>query len=173
MQAPIECHFFVDMGSCEIWKKVNGFPDYEISNYGRIKSFKFKKPRILNPSIHNRGYRMTGLSVDNKQHMFLLHRLVACHFVDNPDNKKQVNHIDGDKENNHASNLEWCSLNENISHAIKNKLMGVKLCDSDVRAIRLLYSEGIYDKTRLAELYNVTSVNIYYIVTKKKWKNVI
>jgi len=92
---------------CEI---VDGIKGYKISNYGRVKNHKGK---ITEGSNHESGY--LWVSISPKQ--YLLHRLVAKVFIPNPENKEQVNHIDGNKINTHASNLEWCSNKENSQHA--------------------------------------------------------
>ena len=104
----------------EKWKDIpseiiNGVNGYKISNYGRVKNH---KGRITNGSNHESGY--LWVSISPKQ--YLLHRLVAKVFISNPKNKEQVNHIDGNKKNACASNLEWCSNKENSQHAHNNGL---------------------------------------------------
>lgn len=104
----------------EEWKDipseiVNGVNGYKISNYGRVKNHKGK---ITNGSNHASGY--LWVSISPKQ--YLLHRLVAKVFIPNPDNKEQVNHIDGNKTNACVTNLEWCSNKENSQHAHNNGL---------------------------------------------------
>ena len=64
-------------------------------------------------------YKMIGLNKDKKQTPHSIHRLLAIHFIPNPDNKPQVNHIDGDKFNNDLSNLKWVTCSENLKHAFK------------------------------------------------------
>jgi hypothetical protein len=103
----------------EIWKAIadsNGI--YYISSHGRVKSFKYGMDRILKPKLGGIGlkYQYVGLYIDGKIHQVAIHRLVALAFVDNPDNKPQVNHIDGDKLNNTVDNLEWLTAKENIKH---------------------------------------------------------
>lgn len=92
----------------EIWVDVEGFEGiYKISNAGRVLSV--AKNRIRKTKRNNRGYHQICLHKNGKQHYYLLHRLVAMHFVPNPHNYPQVNHIDEDKDNNNAINLEWCT----------------------------------------------------------------
>lgn len=103
----------------EIWKTIKGFENYRVSNTGRVYSL--SKNKVMKPCIINSGYQVISL-VDRgvRKHM-LVHRLVALNFIDNPLNKPQVNHIDGDKLNNHVDNLEWTTVSENINH---NKVLG-------------------------------------------------
>jgi len=92
---------------CEI---INETKKYKISNYGRVENH---KGRIASGHNHSSGY--LWISISPKQ--YLLHRLVAKVFIQNPENKEQVNHIDGNKKNSHVSNLEWCTNKENAQHA--------------------------------------------------------
>lgn len=99
----------------EIFKKIqttNG--DYYVSNLGNIKSVRYGKEHILKPFFINSGYVSISLGRGNKN---LVHRLVAEHFCEKPNGATQVNHIDGNKTNNVASNLEWCNPKQNMNHA--------------------------------------------------------
>lgn len=102
----------------EEWKAVaecNG--EYYVSNWGRVKSFKFGKERILKPSLIGNGYQAVNISQKKtKPKMHTMHKLVALAFIQNPDNKPQINHKDGNKLNNHIDNLEWSTHKENIQH---------------------------------------------------------
>jgi len=98
----------------EIWKPITGFTNYQVSNYGRVKSFARKISKIMKPTVKNNGGYL-NVHMGNKWPR--VHRLVAMEFIPNPDNKAQVNHIDGDKKNNHYTNLEWCTNEENAKHA--------------------------------------------------------
>jgi hypothetical protein len=100
----------------EEWKKVEGFPNYSVSNLGRVRNDKKNKLLILNDS---KGYMRVTLYHDGLSRRTLVHRLVATAFIPNPDNKPQVNHIDGNKKNNCVTNLEWVTAQENVIHSFK------------------------------------------------------
>ena len=111
-----------------IWKPIVGYEDrYVVSNEGEVKSLdiyvnyrhgkRLYKGRIKPTYRNNRGYTIVALCKDNVSTYHLVHRLVAEAFVPNVDGKPQVNHIDGNIENNHASNLEWVTDNENKAHS--------------------------------------------------------
>lgn len=108
----------------EQWKVVEGtYGALEVSNYGRVKS-NLRDGRILKTSTDNKGYHRLRMTIKRKRYAFKIHRLVAEAFIPNPENKPQVNHIDGNKSNNKVSNLEWVTNIENAHHAIKNDLWG-------------------------------------------------
>ena len=111
----------------EIWKDIEGFEGiYQISNQGRVKSlpkkknnrysFFWTKEKILKPTIISGGYYSMGLVRDKKRTHKLVNRLVAEHFIPNPDNKRTVNHKDGDRTNNNDWNLEWSTYSEQELH---------------------------------------------------------
>lgn len=112
----------------EIWRDIKGYEnEYQVNQYGEIRTLKdssvCKANTILKPQISKRnGYVYQMLWKNGKAKLFRVHRIVASAFVDNPNNYKQVNHIDGNKTNNNAENLEWCSQSQNMKHAYKNKL---------------------------------------------------
>ncbi|MBR4904422.1 MAG: NUMOD4 motif-containing HNH endonuclease [Selenomonadaceae bacterium] len=102
----------------EVWRPISGYEKfYEISNYGRIKSFKRSKPAILKGTKNNHGYFMIVLNNNTKPKVISIHKIVAQAFIPNLENKPCVNHIDGNKLNNHIGNLEWATLSENTCHA--------------------------------------------------------
>ena len=104
----------------EEWRDVeNTSGEYQVSNRGRVKSLKNGKETILNGWIQNTGYKT--VSINNKKES--VHRLVAKAFVPNPHNKRFVNHIDGNKQNNLYTNLEWVTPKENVQHAYRIGLM--------------------------------------------------
>jgi hypothetical protein len=101
----------------EIWKKINGFDkEYFISNHGNVKS----NIRNLKKSLHSKGYHTVGLLCNGKIKRLYVHRLVGEYFL--PDVKEQINHIDGNKWNNHFSNLEWVTNSQNSNHAFSMNL---------------------------------------------------
>ena len=93
----------------EEWKNITDFPNYQVSSFGNVRNI--KTGRILKAANHG-GYYTVGLS--NKSPS--VHRLVASSFLDNPENKPQVNHKDKNGLNNNLSNLEWCTNLENSIH---------------------------------------------------------
>jgi hypothetical protein len=104
----------------EIWKDIKGYEGfYQVSNLGNVRSVIKKK--VLKPQPNSKGYLRVQLKANGVGHHFLVHRLVALHFVDNPCESKNniVNHLDCDFLNNSADNLEWTTLLGNTRHAIK------------------------------------------------------
>jgi NUMOD4 motif/HNH endonuclease len=105
----------------ETWKRIADYEDtYEISNYGSVRNI--KTGRVLKLDTKPNGYLSARLCKNSKVKTFLVHRLVAIHFIPNPDNKPVVNHDDGVKTNNHVSNLVWSTSSENTRHAIRTGL---------------------------------------------------
>ena len=103
----------------ETFVKIDGFDNYEVSNLGKVRNA--KSGRVLKPQLNRSGYLMHGLYKNNKQKFLYLHRIIATAFIDNPDEKPQVNHIDENKLNNDLSNLEWCTKRENNVHGTRIK----------------------------------------------------
>lgn len=117
----------------EIWKPIKEYEGlYEVSNLGRVRSLdkivkkwdgeRLLKGRVLKENIGKFGYRKSILTKNHKAKTLLLHRLVANTFIPNPENKPQVNHIDGNKGNNNVDNLEWVTASENVKHAYSTEL---------------------------------------------------
>jgi len=117
----------------EIWKDIKGYEGlYQVSNIGRVKSLdrtfinkighkQHTKERIMKLGTDKDGYLQVSLcDSSGKVKRFYVHRLVCEAFHENPKNKPCVNHIDEDKTNNIASNLEWCTYEENNNHGTHN-----------------------------------------------------
>ena len=102
----------------EEWKYIKGYENlYSVSNYGRIWSHRNK--RCLNPILTNKGYLRVHLSKNGKTETFSVHRLVAMAFIDNPEKKPTVNHINEIKTDNRVENLEWATMAEQNSHGTR------------------------------------------------------
>lgn len=99
-------------------KKIQISENYSVTEDGRVYSHNVN--RFMKPQSDKQGYMilLIGLGSRNKHKGQLVHRLVAQAYIPNPENKPQVNHLDGDKSNNHVSNLEWCTASENMRHSI-------------------------------------------------------
>ena len=184
----------------EVWLPIKGWECfYEVSSWGKVKRLKREvyhlrrsdvKPHILKERIWKgflevNGYRCVALqdSQNGRRENCKVHRLVAEAFIPNPENKPCVNHMDGIKENNHLSNLEWVTIAENIRHASKIGLLKgaldargtknsqAKLSESDIRKIRQLKREGMLHK-EIADIFNVSRTCITNIVNRKLWSHV-
>lgn len=114
----------------EIWKAIDGYDGlYEVSNFGRIRSLERKaidgrivREKILNPTKSQCPYLSVMLVKGKDKKRISVHRIVAKTFLDNPYKHDVVNHLDGNKINNHAANLEWCTHGYNVRHAIQQNL---------------------------------------------------
>lgn len=169
----------------EKWKTIHGYPHYQISNLGRIRTFYVtggrgktsKIPSVKAISFNSSGYALVSLSQKNKRKTFLVHRLVAKTFISNRENKKEVNHLSGNKTDNSVKNLGWCSSSENANHAY---LTGLKvapkgknhwkaiLTELQVREIRLMEKS----QKEIARIFGVSQSHISDIIRMKKWKHI-
>jgi hypothetical protein len=95
----------------ESWKMINGYANYEISSFGRVRNI--KTSRVLKPGIETAGYSYVILCVKGVKRKYSIHRLTAGEFIDNVENKPFIDHIDNDKLNNNIVNLRWASKSEN------------------------------------------------------------
>lgn len=146
--------------SVEEWRDVEEFKGrYQVSNFGRVRSLqdhlgrKRHKMLAMHPSTTS-YYLYVKLYAGGKMHNRSVHRLVAKAFVANPDGKPMVNHKDGNKRNNHASNLEWVTCSENHSHAVSNGL----------RSMEPLRQHHIGRKVGKSKFHNVS-----WDSSRKKW----
>lgn len=168
----------------EQWKDIKGFESlYQISNLGRVKSLSRKwKPdeSILVNQINTFGYHVVRLGQGvGKYKQFFIHRLVALHFIDNPNNLSEVNHKDGDKLNNDFTNLEWVSRSKNMIHAFDTRLVSnsgtdnpnCKLTETIVLCILKEYESGI-SKENIMKKYNLTLSNYKNIIHRRTWKQI-
>lgn len=163
-------------------KEIAGYDGkYLVSEEGVVYSIRRQGSdgRIITQRPNTSGYMRVDLRKGKEKQSLLVHRIVAEAFIPNPENKKCVNHIDGNKNNNSFSNLEWCSHSENMKHAVAHNLNKhpelrgekhprSKLSQKDVKEIKALKNNNIsgYD---IAEKYNVSSTTIYNIWKEKVW----
>ena len=155
----------------EIWRDVDKRVGlYQVSNFGRIKSFCHKVPKILKQKMDTSGYYRINSHNENKESKSpLVHRLVAEAFIPNPKNLPVVNHKDGNKQNNCVENLEWVTYEENMYHAWKTGLIKkknfphgedvshAKLTNEQVRYIRKVFikNDRNFGDAALARKFNV------------------
>lgn len=179
----------------EIFVPVVGYPDYLVSNCGRVKT-RGRRIRYTHHSTgreHSRqaeekflkvhynerlGYYFVQLYLNKKMKNLVIHRLVAKAFLSNPDNLPVVNHKDGNKTNNIHTNLEWCTNAYNHEHATKMGLkpfgtrVGTsKLTEHAVHAIKWFLRKGV-SHAELAKAFKVDRSNISLIAEGKGWKSV-
>ncbi len=161
----------------EEWRQVEFGHHYQVSNLGRVRSM-CGHPKFLKPSIFRSGHRKVVLSDTPKTKHMLIHRLVAKAFVPNPDGKSDVNHIDGNKANNRASNLEWLSNADNQRHSVSAGIRPLgsahhksKLTEKDVLAIRKTPNLSPASFRSLAEQYGVSTPTIRAVVLRNTWKH--
>lgn len=105
----------------EIWETIEDFPDYKVSNKGRV--MRIKGYKLIKPFDNGRGYNCVHLYKNGKRYNKRIHRLVAEAFIEGREEGYEVNHIDGNKKNNFVDNLEWCTRSENIKHAYNTGLI--------------------------------------------------
>lgn len=105
----------------EIWKQVKDYPDYEVSNLGRVRRTWRKKEWLMSIQPHFMGYRIIKLTRNKNRKNFFVHRLVAMTFIEDFDKYPVVNHKDLDKTNNTLQNLELVTYSENTQHYYNNK----------------------------------------------------
>lgn len=158
----------------EKWISIKGYEGlYEVSDQGRVRSFRNKEERILKTYLQSSGYEVVCLCVNYKRKKIMVHRLVAIHFLDNPKNKPQINHKNGIKTDNRLINLEWNTPSENSKHAIENGLVNkkperTKLTEKDILDIR----SSNLSLIELSKIYKVNHGYISKIKNRKRWTHI-
>lgn len=155
----------------EIWKYIKGYEGlYQVSNLGRIKSlqrkvwngFSFvdKKEKILAPRYNSKGYVSYALWKNKTRKDFKGHWLVLSSFIDNINNKPQINHKNGKKDDNRLCNLEWCNNSENQLHAIKNGLRKIRYGKENPCSIPILQYD--INDNLIREWYSISDAMRFY-----------
>jgi len=179
----------------EIFKTITDFPDYEVSNFGRVKTrsrmvrythaktgnehWRVTEYRFLKVHFNNRtGYKFCQLYRNKKMYNRTIHRLVAQEFILNPLRLEFINHKDGNKHNDLFNNLEWCTNEYNHEHATitglkaKGESIGTsKLTSNMVHAIKYFLSKGI-SHTELSIAFKISRPSISLIAEGKTWKHI-
>lgn len=160
--------------------KIQGFENYAVDELGQIWSLPKKTrkgTRLIKPLVNPKtGYMYVDLCKDGKVKKFTVHRLIALSLLPNPENKPQVNHINGNKIDNRLVNLEWCTRSENQKHSIKiglrttngEKNSQSKLTEKDVINIRQSNERGYI----LAKKYNISQSTIIDIRKYRSWTHI-
>ncbi|QDI90242.1 hypothetical protein EPH95_02860 [Salicibibacter halophilus] len=160
-----------------IWRDIDGYEKYyQVSNTGEVRSkdrevyngrgFRFSKGRILNKSKTTTGYLKVDLRVNGRRKSVKVHRLVAKAFIENPGNKPNVNHIDGNPINNNADNLEWCTQKENMSHAHETGLVNSNVSKYANEIINEYKSDSDTNIRTLSKKYKCAHVSIRKLLSK-------
>jgi len=153
-------------------KKIQGYENYFATKEGKVYSSNFKiQKELLYENVG--GYLRVKLYKDGKGVKTLVHRIIASSFLPEPEQKKVlINHKDGNKQNNHVDNLEWCDYSENLIHAydvLNRGYSNSKLTDIQIIEIRYLNKQGVSQK-ELKKTYNVSHSTISEIINKKRYK---
>jgi len=169
----------------EVWKPINGFKRfYEVSTHGQVRRIKSasgtNKGRLHKPVIRN-GYQQVLLSCDNRLTLCWIHRLVATTFLEQPSDRYEVNHKDGNPLNNSLENLEWVTRSENMSHAYRiglrkpapqkgEKNGSSKLTEDAVIQIREFAGKLTFSE--MAKQFGVNRQTIYRVIHRKSWRHI-
>ena len=184
----------------ECWKPIENYNNlYEISSFGNIRSLDRKitmknkwggcttfirKGKVLKNKKKSTGYNFVCLSKNNIKRYYHVHRLVAQAFIPNPNTLPQVNHKDGNKDNNNVNNLEWCTSHQNLLHASKMGLSSpksnirnskkAKLTEEKVKWLRTHYKK--YDKefgiSALSKKFNISRGHLSNVIKLKYWSDI-
>ena len=164
------------INNMEIFKDIVRFENkYQISNTGKVRNK--KTGLMLKPKYNQKGYQYVNLSVNRtKSIKWYIHRLVGFHFIPNPENKPQINHIDGNPSNNVVENLEWVTNEENQRHAVLNNLhfqgethKDSKFTNDSVKLLPELIKIG-FSLVEVNKLTGVAIQNIQKIINGQTWR---
>lgn len=140
---------------------------YSVCSDGYVLSNVGNKQKRLVGKITRTGYRMVVLTVNHKKQYPLVHRLVAMAFIPNPENKPQVNHKDGNKDNNNVNNLEWVDVKTNQLHCRDN--LSPKYCKINSETANLIRKEKGLSQREIGLKYGLKHTQVGYILQNKRW----
>lgn len=156
----------------EQWKDIYGYEGiYQVSNLGRVKSLKCGKERILKSCVNGFGYHLVNLYLNKGYKSLYVHRLVATAFIDNPNNRREIDHINRDKNDNRACNLRWVTRKENMDNRTDDWVHEWKqnVIKAKSKAVRCIETGKIYSSaTEAAKEIGVHRSSIYACALKKK-----
>ena len=149
----------------DIYTDVMGYPNYQVSKSGKLRNK--STGRVLKHLILTKGYHGVRLYHEGNGKTLKVHRLVAIHWIPNPDNLPEVNHKLGNKDLNGVDDLEWCTGQHNQAHKMLNGLnkAPTKFGDMTVNMIKLLSSEG-YSTRDIAAKTGVSKSQVHKLLTK-------
>lgn len=148
----------------EVWKRIENFPDYEVSNHGRIRSNRFGKTRIMKQNNNGFNYFQVEFKINGIRNLMRVHRLVLEAFSGKCPDGMECSHLDGNGLNNHVENLIWESRADN-----NRRRTCVKLNASKVSQIKKLLNDGL-TLEEIAKKFGVHFSTIGYIKLNKTWK---
>lgn len=167
-----------------IWKPVFGYEGlYSISEYGDLRrenSAKGHKNGLYKGYISKKGYLTASLTKNGVRKIIFIHKLVTENFIGPRPWNLQVNHKDTNKLNNHFSNLEYVTVQENKRHAFENNLCNApkginhhsaKLSEKEVLEVRRRYANKEISQGKLAKIYGVSLAAIRFIIIRRNWKH--
>lgn len=153
----------------KVWKDVVGYEGlYKVSECGEVLNT--KSNRLMKSYLHGRGYDRIGLTSQGLQRNHYVHRLVGNAFLEPPENvnQNQINHIDGSKNNNHFSNLEWTSPSENFNHAVRTGLIKniVLIEEEHKKVMAYLYIHTKLTQSEIADAFDVSDNTVSLAIKK-------
>lgn len=148
-------------------RRLQDYSDYAVTRDGRVWSYKYHK--FLKPTANKKSYLQVGIYSGGKRSTKLVHHLVAKAYLNNQNNLTVVNHLDSDRQNNHVTNLEWCSTRENNLHTLKKGRNQPKLTAEIVKALRRESETTDLSYRNLGRKYGISGVMVSRIIRRLSW----
>jgi hypothetical protein len=167
----------------EKWENIAGYPNYMISSESRVMNKKTLK--MIAPAYNKRHkHRAVRLWSHGKTQILKIYRLKAIAFIPNPENKREVNHLDGNRMNEDLTNLQWATPKENMKHSFDTGLCRghylkgfehkqAKLSEQDIILIRRWYASGFWDYTKIGKVFGITWEHANRVAKYKQCKYVV